>query len=367
MKHWVILTQDKSKERQWRMELEILARGMNGLFDGLNALLIDCRYPAWQHSISETDRKSKWVILVAEEQDFLPDARDLSLIDDILIYPFRLGELISKVRHASIARQLKELQQEVGVTQGQVLESAQALEAMLETKSPRRFEGIRGLKVMSRHLTGLKPGGDYFDVFESEKKDFVNVLLCDSSSYGLSSALLGMILSSSARLASDSSMNTGDWIRAMYQELKSSLGQGEHLSVFYGRINRRDFSLTYQMYGTVEAFVVERAGECHPLEKSGARISGMSAPTDSFERKIHLNPKDRLVLLSDGFVRGAGGEFYLHKIFHEKSGQDPFRLVNELAFQIKSKLTENETFPGEDCSAIVIDVENNVLRLAPTG
>ena len=78
-----------------------------------------------------------------------------------------------------------------------------------------------------------------------------------------------------------------------------------------------------------------------------------------------MNPKDRLVLLSDGFVNGVGGEFNLQKIFHERIEQDPFSLVNELSFQIKSKLLASDAFPGEDCSAIVIDIESRVLRLAP--
>jgi len=63
----------------------------------------------------------------------------------------------------------------------------------------------------------------------------------------------------------------------------------------------------------------------------------------------------------------VGGEFHLHKIIQERLGQDPFDLVNELSFQIKAKLNPGETFPGEDCSAIVIDIDQPGLRLAPTG
>ena len=103
------------------------------------------------------------------------------------------------------------------------------------------------------------------------------------------------------------------------------------------------------------------------LEKHGSRINAKSEIKDEFEKTIHLDPKDRIVLLSDGFVNGVGGEFSLQKIFHDKIEKEPFDLVNELAFQIKSRLVAGETFPGEDCSAIVIDVDQRVLRLAPTG
>ena len=162
-------------------------------------------------------------------------------------------------------------------------------------------------------------------------------------------------------------MNASHWIQAIYKELKITLGEQEHLSLFFGRFNRRDFSLHYQIYGTCEAFIVEKSGEVHHLEKHGRRMNAQHEPMEAFEKVIHLNPKDRVVLLSDGFVNGVGGEFLLQKIFHDKLDKDPFTLVNELAYQIKSKLVPGETFPGEDCSAIVIDVENRVLRLAPTG
>jgi hypothetical protein len=145
------------------------------------------------------------------------------------------------------------------------------------------------------------------------------------------------------------------------------LGEKEHLSLFFGRLYRRDFTLSYQLFGSVEAFLVGPDHAAQALEKTGGKITGQQLPGGVEQKKVHLSPKDRLVLMSDGFVKGSGGEFNLHQLFKNKQGQDPFRLVNELAFQIKSKLVPGETFPGEDCSAIVIDIEQNILRLAPVG
>ena len=220
---------------------------------------------------------------------------------------------------------------------------------------------------MSKHLSGLKPGGDYFDVFESAKKDFVNVLLVDSSTYGISAALLGLILSSSAKIANDAQLSTADWIRIIYNELKISLGDQGHFSVFFGRLNRKDLVLHYQLFGSIEAFVVEKGGITHNLQRHGKQMSAKNIPEYGQEKTVQLNPKDRLILLSDGFVKGVGGEFYVQKIFQERMNQDPFAIVNELSFQIKAKLSPGETFPGEDCSAIVLDIDSRVLRLAPTG
>jgi serine phosphatase RsbU (regulator of sigma subunit) len=220
---------------------------------------------------------------------------------------------------------------------------------------------------MSKHLSGMKPGGDYFDVFESEKKDFANFLLVDSSSYGVSAALLGVLLSSSAKLSGSQPVSPFQWIRTIHEELKATLGEEGHFSIFLGRLNRRDFSLHYQLYGSIEVFLVNREGMSTALEKNGDPIDSRFDAGSEGEKVVVLQPKDRLVLLSDGFVAGSGGRSRLTGLFKEKLEQDPFSLVTELAFQIKSQLSPGETFPGEDCSAIVIDIEGRVLRLAPTG
>jgi hypothetical protein len=359
---------DLTTETTWKTELKTLHSSVGGAFgDFSNFVFIDAKREGWQEHIGTVDRNTHSVILILEEREFLPDPKSIAHADDVLVYPFRMAEILSVVRHHQTRMAQTEILNEVQMAQDDVQNANEMLERILHAKTPKRYTNIKGLQVMSKHLSGLKPGGDYFDVFESSKKDFVNLLLVDSSSYGISAAFLGLILSSSARIANDAQLSTADWVKTIFEELKVTLGDQGHFSVFFGRLNRKDFSLHYQLYGTIEAFVVEKEGETHALQKHGKRISAKSAPADGFEKVIHLNPKDRIVLLSDGFVNGVGGEFYLQKLFHERLNQEPFALVNELSFQIKSKLSPGETFPGEDCSAIVIDIAQNVLRLAPTG
>ena len=370
-----ILHDDSETLATWIRELNVLKQGLGGALSGhitgvdsgiAPVIFIDAATEGWQEWAQGLDRDDKSVILVIQENDFLPNAADLKHADDLLVYPFRMAEVLSVYRHHHYRLAQQQLMTEVVEAEMAMNDANQTLERILQSKTPRRHQNIKGIQVMSRHLSGLKPGGDYFDIFESDKRDFVNLLLVDSSTYGISAALLGMILSSSARIANDAQLSTSDWVRTIYNELKVTLGESGHFSVFFGRINRRDFSLHYQLYGSIAAFKVEKDGVSTSLMKHGEAITESKAPANAAETVVTLNPKDRLVLLSDGFVSGVG-EFHLHKIFSEKLEQEPFSLVNELSFQIKSKLNKGETFPGEDCSAIVIDVENRVLRLAPTG
>jgi hypothetical protein len=366
-----LLGRNEKTTHLWATELNTLQNSVGGAFEDFSQIVfVDAHREHWEEEIAQFDRNTHSVILVLEEGDFLPNAQSIASADDLLVYPFRIAEVLSVCKHHQVRLAQSEILEEAKLAQEDVAGANEMLERILHAKSPKRYTNLKGLQVMSKHLSGLKPGGDYFDVFESSKKDFVNLLLVDSSSYGISAAFLGLILSSSARIANDAALSTADWVKTIFEELKVTLGDQGHFSVFFGRLNRKDFSLHYQLYGTIEAYVVDKEGACRAMEKNGKRISGASAPSGDeagFEKVIHLNPKERLVLLSDGFVNGVGGEFKLHELFQARMHQEPFALVNELSFQIKSKLSPGETFPGEDCSAIVIDIDQRVLRLAPTG
>ncbi len=369
MKNWSVFGRDAKTETAWIQEIKKYQKRVgsalgNSVFSSKESLgeiwLIDSKKTGWQSWLENQDRVGRTFLLVVEEDELLPDARDLKWVDDLIVTPFRLAELLSKYR-AHFERE------ETAITQLELEKTNEVLERILAAKTPRRFTGLKGIRVSSKHLSGLKPGGDYFDLFESDKKDYVNILLADSSSYGLSSVLLGMVLSNSARIANEAQLRSSDWIQAIYTDLKTALGEKESLSLFFGRLNRKDFTLHYQLFGSIEAFQIAQDGKCQVFQKHGKKITAQEAPIQCEEAVVVLNPKDRLVLLSDGFVNGVGGEAYLNQVFQKQMEKDPFLLVNELSYRIKAKLVEGETFPGEDCSAIVMDIENRVLRLAPTG
>ncbi len=374
--HFSILGRDRETEQRWIAEIRAFQRGLGGALGATptpageilsNLILIDAARPGWQHWLESVDPSGKSFVLVLDEEDGLPSGSEVQRVSDLLVHPFRVPELLSVVKHHHERIRADELLAEAVAAERDLVDANATLERILQAKTPKRYSGIKGLQIMSKHLSGLKPGGDYFDVFESDKKDFVNFLLVDSSSYGVSAAILGMILSCSARMANDHQVTTSQWVRNIYEELRLTLGDQGHFSMFFGRLNRRDFSLHYQLFGSVEGFVVDQAGDSRHLERNGEAISNRHVPSESEEKVLKLQPKDRLILLSDGFVKGVGGEFHLDRVFRERLEREPFALVNELAFLIKSRLNEGETFPGEDCSAIVIDVEKRVLRLAPTG
>ncbi len=372
---WSVFARDEATERNWIQQIKAFQRSAggalgNGVVSGNekvnSVVLFDAERNDWREIAQGTSRENRYFILVLEESSFLPQSKDLEWVDDVMVFPFRMVELLSHFRRGHQEQFHAEVISEIDRTQQALAQANETVERILKSKTPKRFSGIRGVSIMSRHLSGLKPGGDYFDVFEPEGKEWINFLMADSSSYGLSSALLGLILASSAKIAGEAQLSSSRWIKAIFSEIKLTMGEQEHLSIFYGRMNRFDYTLHYQLFGSIEAFAVDRDGQSKRLAKQGDRLAKEFEGSDE-EGMVKLSPKDRLVLLSDGFVGGTGGIDELTEIFEAKRAQDPFTLVNELAFQIKSKLTPGETFPGEDCSAIVIDIEQRSLRLAPVG
>lgn len=367
---------DQKKSEVWIRELSALQKTSGYAIGQEVALVTDVLYPIilvdaqsndWQKWVETLDRSGKSVILVLEEGAPVPSRDDFSLIDDVIQLPFRMLDLASKWRAHQQRIQLHQLEEELRHSQMAIGEASQLLEQIQKAHSPQRFSNLKGIRVQSRHLSGLKPGGDYFDIFESDRKDFLNILVADSSSYGLSSALLGAILSSSAKIANDAHMSPMQWVNAISSEIKKTISKEDELSLFFARLNRIDFSLHYTLCGAVEVFKMSQNGEIEWFEKTAGKISSQQENLQHAEKVVRLNPKDRILIVTDGFVHGLGGLESLKQLLQQKKEQDAFHTINELGFLIKSKLKEGETFPGEDCSAMVIDVESRVLRLAPTG
>lgn len=379
-----LLVHDSQKKQQWIEEIEVLQKTSGyaigqevcGVEDGLYELiLVDASHPRWQDWVSTLDREGKSVILVLDEHAAIPTRDDFQWVDDVIQLPFKVLNLASQWRAHHLRKQNLNLMNEMTQSQEVIEQASRFLEQIQKSQSPQRFTQLKGIKVQSKHLSGLKPGGDYFDIFESDKKDYVNILVADSSSYGLSSALLGTILSSSARIANDAHISPHQWVKAIYGELQKTVTRQDHLSLFFGRLNRIDFSLSYALMGSVEVLKLSPSGENQVFEKTGEALrlqntDGTQEGTQSLEpseKRVYLQPKDRLLLVTDGFVHGVGGLESLTQVLNDKKEQDAFYTINELGYLIKSKLRAGESFPGEDCSAMIVDVESRVLRLAPTG
>lgn len=317
-------------------------------------------------TLSKIDRKGRSVILIVPETASVPRAFTDGRVDDVLVYPFRAIEVISKLKNyeqAIMIREIGEVSESLGEVTRRMKEDLEVATRLQKRRLPQRFEQSRGLQVNYRYFAGFKSGGDHFDLAESKDGSRLSVFLSDSSSYGLSSAVLGALMRLTVKLSADEAKSSADTVRKIADELKGSLGEKDSLSLFYGILNRKSFTLNFVTLGDCYAFRSRsgQAFEKQPL--SGQAIRQPSDLSSLVDQTLQLQPGDRLVLLSDGFVETAGGEPRLIELLERHRGHEATDTLNELAFRVKSKFTDRDDLPDQDCTAFIFDIDAKLLRL----
>src|SRR5438552_2355750 len=76
----------------WIQELNVLRQGLGGAFSGMISdvdsgiapiVLVDARKEGWQTWVQGLEREGKSIVLVVQENDFLPNPADLKHVDDL--------------------------------------------------------------------------------------------------------------------------------------------------------------------------------------------------------------------------------------------------------------------------------------------
>ncbi len=367
-------------ERQWAESIRpvlselrhIVVRERSEAAEDGQMVLVDSRHPQLESVLSGVPRAGRSILLLQTEGEPLPAAFAEGRVDDLLLFPLRSLELLSKLRQHEQMRlweQVSRMNEALGGVIDRLREDMSVAERLQKARLPMRFPEIKGFKVTSRYLAGMKSGGDYFDLAESSDGRQLALILTDSSSYGLSSAVVSSIVRVASRLSVEQSRSVRELVRAFYEELLTPLEPSDRLSLFYGVLSRKDYVLRYLNLGASRAFHRSGTGKFTTLASQGGPLSqgsrhSLGGSVLLQEASVSLAPSDRLVLVSDGYLELLGGEDQARELldrFAEKPAED---LLNELAFQMKSRLANpREELPAHDSSALVFDVDAKVMRL----
>jgi len=335
-------------------------------------IFIDSAHPQLDTVLAAIDRQGRSVFLLYQDGEPLPRAFSDGKVDDLLIFPLRPLDLLSRLRYheqlqlwqqvtrmnASLSQVMQGLKQDIGVA-----------ERLQKERLPLRFPDIKGFKVTSRYLAGMKSGGDYMDLAESADGQQMAVIMTDSSSYGLSSAVVSGVVRVASRLSVEQSRSVREMVRAFYEELTLPLGPSDRLSLFYGVLSRKDYVLRFLNLGEIRAFRRSIGGKFEALAVSGGPLSqgsrySLSGGAALQESSLALQPQDRLVIVSDGYLELLGGIEPTRELLDRFSEKPPEDLLNELVFTAKSKLADpREDLPEQDCTAMIFDVDARVMRL----
>ncbi len=372
-----ILAGDSRREKFWKQEIEkslgtsVLEHSSLNVVGGIEdtsageMIFVDAETPDLISVLQQIDRAGRAVYLIVDQgREELVTESVFELVDDILIQPFRPLDLVSKLRHhrqVVMWQQLSALNVSFSETILALKDDLQLAESLQKAKLPIRFKDLKGFKAAHRYLAGLKSGGDHFDLADSKDGSQLSLLLSDSSSYGLSSAVLSVLMKVVMKLSIEDARSCSETVKKIYDELTMTLSEKDQLSLFYGIISRKDLKLRYVNFGSSCAFVAQANGQFKMIVSSARALNKAHGMPEVSEQEIKLAPGDRLALISDGFVDAAGGVEETCRLLDQHRSREAVDALNELVYQVKSKFAEPDDLPEQDCTGVIFDIDSKFL------
>jgi sigma-B regulation protein RsbU (phosphoserine phosphatase) len=165
------------------------------------------------------------------------------------------------------------------------------------------------LRASGSSLATHEVGGDYYDV-TSVTPHCWSAVVADVSGKGVSSALLASLLQGALLTATEHPEAMGHRIQRLNQFLLERTGGEKYATVFYCLLFD-DGRMFYVNAAHCPPMVVRSNGERQELQASGTPV-GLIEPTEFETVELHLSPRDKVVIYSDGVTEAQNrqGEFF---------------------------------------------------------
>jgi serine phosphatase RsbU (regulator of sigma subunit) len=176
--------------------------------------------------------------------------------------------------------------------------------------------------------------------------------------------VLSALMRVAVKLSAEETRSSLETVRRIYDELILTLSEKDKLSLFYGVLSRKDFRFRYLNLGTSCALICSAGQGFQAVRTQGGPITKEAGLGAVVESEIKLEPGQRLALISDGFVEAVGGTEQVCDLLNRMRKMEPVDSLNELVFRVKSKFSDPDDMPEQDCTAAIFDVDEKLLRLA---
>lgn len=308
-------------------------------------------------------------LAVPEDSEDLPAAFLEGRADEILTFPPRRPEVLSKIKWHYHIRSLKEIEGEthnLHLLVEKLKDDVQLAEKVQRKLIKDKFPTMGGISVKSKYWCGLKGGGDYFDVYEMKASNQMAIILSNATSFTLSSAFLSSLLG--LQLNEEEQQHPHLALHKIYSGLGDSLTDKNELSIFLAFIDQRTYEMQYVAHGRVWA-ALSRDVDVEWLNRAeNNALSSLEKPAARSEAVL-LEPNNRLSLFSDGFSQVLTKEQFMHEFAENARERDAQRAINNFGFMLKKASKHEQSgavrqMPDQDCSVLLFDVAKNVLRLA---
>jgi len=326
-----------------------------------------------------TRSQDSWpsVIVVAQDGQAVPASFRQGIVDDMLVLPARALDLERMLRTNELVRALRVLEESsrgVGDLVNKLQEDISLAQKIQRRLIREKFPALGPLSVKSKYWCGLKSGGDYFDLFEFPGGTHAGLILSDSSSYSLSTGLIGSLMQFSVHVGRDELENPARIVNALWGKMKESVKEKDKLSLLYGILDRKTYAFKFVACGGIFFAKRGKDGKVTWGAKGSQPALALGQPVVPEASEMSLEPGDRLLLCSDGWGEALG--MAVPAFVEEFLGRsdEAQELMNEMAFRLRNKLEKESDdpigaedefpMPPQDCSVMILELAQNVLRLA---
>ena len=233
--------------------------------------------------------------------------------------------------------------------------------------SPVELPNIQGFEFSTKFIPGQKSGGDYFDIFEHEDRMRFGIVLSSCSGYSLSALFLSVLMKISAKIEARRGLEPHEMIALMGREIAPEMKREDQVSIFYAVVDRRNFELRYSSVGSTSAILQQEADTLTTLEAQSGPL-GKNSTAQLSTLRILLNPKDRLILCSEGIAKttnSAGSEWgsaALRLAIAQSPRHGAHALRNEILYRCEAFADKRE--PDRDQTVMAIEVKDKLIKLA---
>jgi serine phosphatase RsbU (regulator of sigma subunit) len=170
---------------------------------------------------------------------------------------------------------------------------------------PPRISRISGGEVAGNIIPSYEVAGDWFDVVENA--DGVWVTLADGLGNGTRAAAASAVALGALRASRRSGATVSEAMMVMHRALREMPGPHAEMSAVATHWDPATGCLTAANCGHLPQLVIRNTGQAEQLRVPPSSGLGGRASPKPREVKMALEPGDRLVLFSNGVVKGADG------------------------------------------------------------
>lgn len=243
----------------------------------------------------------------------------------------------------------------------QITGDVDLLKKIQKVLTPTEIPNIPGFEFSRKFVYGSRYGGDYFDIFEHEDKLKFGILLSSSSGYAMSALFLSLILKVTHLMEAKKGLAPEKVLEQIGTELKSTAATKDETQAFYGVIDRRDLTLNFCAVGRIKGFL-QSPGKPLQLISSDSEALGSTTSPVFKSASVELEPKSRVVLLSDGILEVLSTDQISQCLQTLGNSSQVHDVRNEIL--LKCQLVSGLDTPLRDQTVVVIEVKDRVIKLA---